>query len=160
MKNSNFACKFLVNSNSIKNNAHEFTAQLLRHRRVNTRTRAGGKAVDLGGPSGYQGGQSFKLSTKAAVFKRVSLLIGGPSSPWPPLGAGPDAGQPKKIAGKRFMALFSSLRYAKQHFKSLPKLECHKASKYCANYMLPTHSAFFKAFGGTEMVSQNLLLQQ
>ena len=37
------------------------------------------------------GGQSLKLSTKAAVFKRVSLLIGGPSisiggrPPWPSL---------------------------------------------------------------------------
>ena len=30
----------------------------------------------LRGPSVYQGGQSLKLSTKAAVFKRVSLLIG------------------------------------------------------------------------------------
>ena len=39
-------------------------------------TRAGGRAVDLGGPSVYQGSQSLKLSTKAAVFKRVSLLIG------------------------------------------------------------------------------------
>ena len=44
--------------------------------------RAGAKAVDLGGPSVYQGGQSFKLSTKAAVFKRVSLFIGGPGPPF------------------------------------------------------------------------------
>ena len=36
--------------------------------------RAGGRAVDLGGPSVYQGGQSLKLSTETAVFKRVSLL--------------------------------------------------------------------------------------
>ena len=36
-------------------------------------TRAGARAVDLGG-------QSLKLSTKAAVFKRVSLLIGGRAS--------------------------------------------------------------------------------
>ena len=48
--------------------------------------RAGRRAVDLGGPSVYQGGQSLKLITKAAVFKRVSLLIGGQTcsgtSPW------------------------------------------------------------------------------
>ena len=43
-----------------------------------------------------RGGQSLKLSTKATIFKRVSLLIGGPKhvdwggpAPWPPLGAGP-----------------------------------------------------------------------
>ena len=35
------------------------------------------------------GGQSLKLSTKAAVFKRVSLLIGGSRPPLAPLGAGP-----------------------------------------------------------------------
>ena len=50
--------------------------------------RAGARAVDLRGPSVYQGGQSLKLSTKATVFKRVSLLIGGPSmsigGPGPP----------------------------------------------------------------------------
>ena len=39
--------------------------------------RACGRAVDLGGPSVYQGDQCLKLSTKTAVFKRVSLLIGG-----------------------------------------------------------------------------------
>ena len=39
--------------------------------------RAGGRAVDLEGPSVYKEGQSLKLSAKAAVFKRVSLLIGG-----------------------------------------------------------------------------------
>ena len=42
-----------------------------------------------------EGGQSLKLSTKAAVFKRASSLIGGKlvnwgaRPPWPPLGAGP-----------------------------------------------------------------------
>ena len=41
--------------------------------------RTGARAVDLRGPSVYQGDQSLKLSTKATVFKRVSLLIGGPS---------------------------------------------------------------------------------
>ena len=49
----------------------------------------------LRGPVGQElirGGQSMKLSTKAAVLKRVSLLIGGGKhadwgglSPWPPL---------------------------------------------------------------------------
>ena len=39
--------------------------------------RAGARAVDLGGPSVYQGCQSLNLSTKATVFKRISLLIGG-----------------------------------------------------------------------------------
>ena len=39
--------------------------------------RAGARAVDSRGPSVYQGGHSLKLSTKATVFKRVSLLIGG-----------------------------------------------------------------------------------
>ena len=48
--------------------------------RANVSTRAGGKAVDLGWPSVYQEGQSLKVSTKAAVFKRVSLLIGGRAS--------------------------------------------------------------------------------
>ena len=42
-------------------------------------TRAGGRAVDLGGPSVNQGGQSLKLITETVVFKQVSLLIGGPS---------------------------------------------------------------------------------
>ena len=41
------------------------------------RPRAGARTVDLGDPSFYQGGQSLKLSTKAAVFKRENLLIGG-----------------------------------------------------------------------------------
>ena len=41
--------------------------------------RAGVRSVDVGGANVYQGGQSLKLSTKAAVFKRISLLIGGPS---------------------------------------------------------------------------------
>ena len=45
--------------------------------------RAGARAVDLRGPSVYQGGQSLKLSTKATVFKRVSLLIGGQAPPGP-----------------------------------------------------------------------------
>ena len=39
--------------------------------------RAGGRAVDLEGPSVYQGGPKFE-STKTAVFKRVSLFIGVP----------------------------------------------------------------------------------
>ena len=48
--------------------------------------RAGPRAVDLGEPSVYQGGgQSLKFSTKTAVFKIVSLLIGGPGPPGPPL---------------------------------------------------------------------------
>ena len=61
-------------------------------------TRAGGRAVDLrGGPSVYQGrGQSLKLSTKAAVFKRVSLLIGGGGGGSMSVGAGPKA-QPENV---------------------------------------------------------------
>ena len=58
--------------------------------------RAGARAVDLGGPSVYQGGQSLNLSTKAVLFKRESLFIGGGKhvdwggqAPLPPLGAGP-----------------------------------------------------------------------
>ena len=49
----------------------------------------------LGDHAFVNGGKSFKLSTKAAVFKRVSLLIGGAEhvdwggrSLWSPLGAG------------------------------------------------------------------------
>ena len=38
--------------------------------------RACARAVDLGGQAFVRGGQGLKLSTKAAVFKRVSLLIG------------------------------------------------------------------------------------
>ena len=34
--------------------------------------KAGSRAVDLRGPSVYQGGQSLKLNLKFAVFKRVS----------------------------------------------------------------------------------------
>ena len=49
---------------------------------ISVSTRAGGRAVDLGGPSVHQGGQSLELSAKAAVFKRVSLLIGGSSIDW------------------------------------------------------------------------------
>ena len=57
--------------------------------------RAGGRAVDLGGPSVCQGGgQSLKISTKAAAFKKASLLIGGAKYvDWgarPTLGAGPE----------------------------------------------------------------------
>ena len=64
------------------------------YEKIYLRSRAGGRAVDLGGPSVYQGGggQSLKLSTKAAVFKRVSLLIGGVQEarpPCPPLPFGP-----------------------------------------------------------------------
>ena len=61
--------------------------------------RVGARAVDLGTPSVYQGGQSLKLSTKAAVLERVSLLIGGPSTSIGgarlPLGAGPGPGVPR-----------------------------------------------------------------
>ena len=52
--------------------------------------------VDLGGQAFMRGGQSLKLSTKTAVFKRVSFLVGGPSmsigGPDPPglLGSGSD----------------------------------------------------------------------
>ena len=42
-----------------------------------TQARAGARAVDLGGQAFVRKGQSSKLSTKATVFKRVSLLIGG-----------------------------------------------------------------------------------
>ena len=49
-------------------------------------SRAGGRAVDLGGLSVYQGGQSLKLSAKVAVFKKLSLKLGAR----PPLGAGPE----------------------------------------------------------------------
>ena len=42
----------------------------------------------LRGASVYQGGQSLKLSTKAVVFKRVSLLIGGGSQACRLRGAG------------------------------------------------------------------------
>ena len=61
--------------------------------------RATGRAVDLGGAkrlSGYF--ISLKYSKKAAVFKKLSLLIGKPSMsvggamPPPRLGAGPDLG--------------------------------------------------------------------
>ena len=59
------------------------------------RIRAGARTVDLGRPSVHQGGQSLKLSTKAAVFKRVSLLIGEAKHvDWgnqAPLGVGPEA---------------------------------------------------------------------
>ena len=34
------------------------------------------RAVDVAGPSVYQGGKNLKVITTAAVFKRVSLLIG------------------------------------------------------------------------------------
>ena len=55
---------------------------------TNVGSRAGGRAVGFGGGGGRRfsegvgkrfsdGGQSLKLSTKAAVFKRVSLLIAG-----------------------------------------------------------------------------------
>ena len=57
------------------------------HLLISCSYRAGGKEVDLRGPSIYQGGQNLKLCTKAAVFKRVSLLIGGPT---PPPGASPE----------------------------------------------------------------------
>ena len=40
-------------------------------------TRAGGRAVDLGGPSVYQGGPKFKIKHKSRCPKRISLLIGG-----------------------------------------------------------------------------------
>ena len=43
-------------------------------------TRAGARAVDLGRPSVYRGGQSLKLSTIAPVFKRLSLLVKGGAS--------------------------------------------------------------------------------
>ena len=50
--------------------------------------RAGCRAVDLGEQAFIRGrpGQSLKLSTKAALFKRVNLLI---EEAWPPFGAGP-----------------------------------------------------------------------
>ena len=35
------------------------------------------RAVDLGGPSVYQGGPKCEIKHKATVFKRVNLLIGG-----------------------------------------------------------------------------------
>ena len=56
----------------------------------NNQYRAGSRAIDLGGLSVYQGGQSLKLSTKAGVFKRVSLLIvgGGKHVNWGGAGAG------------------------------------------------------------------------
>ena len=60
-------------------------------------TKTGARAVDLGRPDVYYGGQSLKLSTKTAVFKRESLFIRGgqacrledPSPLSPPPGAGP-----------------------------------------------------------------------
>ena len=59
--------------------------------RPSSLARASATAVDLAGPSVYEGGQNLKLSTKAAVFKRESLLIGGqacrfgrPGYPGPP----------------------------------------------------------------------------
>ena len=56
--------------------------------------RAGARAVDLGGPSVYQGGQSLKLITKASFQKSKLVDWGGPSmsigGPGSPLGAGPD----------------------------------------------------------------------
>ena len=45
--------------------------------------KAGGRAVDLRGPSVYNGGEGGKV-TKAAVFKRVSLLIEGGRTPLAP----------------------------------------------------------------------------
>ena len=41
------------------------------------------RAVAVGGPSVYRrGGQNFKLSTKAAVFKRVSFIGGAKHVDW------------------------------------------------------------------------------
>ena len=40
-------------------------------------SRAGGRAVNLGGQAFIRGGQSLKISTKGAVFIRVSMLIEG-----------------------------------------------------------------------------------
>ena len=54
------------------------------------RYRACGRAVDLGGASVYRGGQSLILSTKAAVIKRVRLLIGRTKNvDWGSKGPGP-----------------------------------------------------------------------
>ena len=39
--------------------------------------RAGARAVDLGGPSVYQGGPKGEIKHKATAFKKVNLLIGG-----------------------------------------------------------------------------------
>ena len=53
--------------------------------------RAGSRAVNLEGPSVYQGGAKCEIKHKATVFKRVSLLIGGAkhvdwgARPGPPL---------------------------------------------------------------------------
>ena len=77
-------------------NSLDSGTKLLKLRRPSGSGRTGDRGVDLGGPSVYQGGQSIKLSTKAAVCKRVSLLIGeakhvdwGGRPLQIPLGAGP-----------------------------------------------------------------------
>ena len=74
----------------------------------NGTSRAGARALDVGGPSVYQGGggQSLKLSTKAAVFKRKSLLIGGPSKSIG--GAGPPFAP--ALGTSKLAGLFSPLR--------------------------------------------------
>ena len=46
---------------------------------VGQRIRAGARAVDLGGQTFIREVQSLKFSTKAAVFKKESLLNGGAS---------------------------------------------------------------------------------
>ena len=57
--------------------------------------RAGARAVDLGGPSVYQGGPKFEINHKSHCFQKSKLVDwGGPSmsigGPGSPLGAGPD----------------------------------------------------------------------
>ena len=44
---------------------------------LNDETRAGARAVDLGGPSVYQGGPKFKIKHKSRCFQKRKLVIGG-----------------------------------------------------------------------------------
>ena len=59
--------------------------------------RAGGRAVDLGGPSVCQGGPKFEIKHKSCCLQKSKLVNWGGSmsigGARPPLGAGPAPGQ-------------------------------------------------------------------
>ena len=74
---ASFSVKFLSLFSVIVLKKYEMMEELFQFCTAILAYRAGARAVDLGGPSIYQGCQSLKLSTKAAFFKRLGLLIGG-----------------------------------------------------------------------------------
>ena len=116
--------------------------------------RAGARAIDLGRPSVYQGGQNLKLSARAAVIKRESFLIGGGASM-------SDGGQACRMGGQAPLSDFkngkiirSASEISKAFIDYFATIDSNSANKIAG----PSSNSWGKPCSVTSLLSQAQIL--